>query len=150
MNEITTSHEFPFKSDALWELLADFAHIERWWPRDAQAIQIEKIEIEGEGVGLVRHIFNVGFPHAISERLDFLDPEKKVYKLSMVKQLPAGLTEYQATGVVTDVPGGCRLEYVGRFAAAEQDLATVNEFLQGVYQFMYRGLEEALERESSH
>lgn len=148
MNEITTSHEFNYDADTLWEILADFADIQRWWPTDDPAIQIEKVELEGEGIGLTRHIYNAGFPHAISERLDYLDPTNKVYKLSMVNLIPAGITEYQATGTITPTAKGCRLEYLSRFKAEEQAVAGAREFLQGAYQLMFRGLEQTLEREA--
>lgn len=148
MNEITTSHEFSHDATTLWEILADFSDIERWWPKDDPAIQIEKVELEGEGIGLTRHIYNAGFPHAISERLDYLDPANKVYKLSMVNQIPAGITEYQATGTITETPTGCQLAYLSRFSADEKDVAGAREFLEAAYQLMFRGLELTLVRES--
>ena len=86
MHQITTHHDFDAPAALLWELLADFAHIERWWPKDIPAVQIERVEVgrlenlkaladdvelEGEGIGLTRHIYNKGFAAPVSERLDF-------------------------------------------------------------------------------
>ena len=86
MHQITTHHDFDAPAALLWELLADFAHIERWWPKDIPAVQIERVELEGEGIGLTRHIYNKGFAAPVSERLDFQDPATLTYKLSIVGQ----------------------------------------------------------------
>lgn len=146
MNEIRISHDYCHDAQSVWELLEDFANIERWWPKGDGAIRIEKVVLEGEGIGLTRHIYNEGFPHAISERLDYLDPENRVYKLSMVDEIPAGITEYQATGKIVETDKGCRLEYFSQFSADEKAVDTAREFLLGAYDLMFNGLDEALSK----
>ena len=68
MHQITVHHDFDTSTDVLWDLLSDFAHIERWWPKDIPAVQIERVDLEGEGIGLIRHIYNKGFAAPVSER----------------------------------------------------------------------------------
>src|SRR5438552_1533373 len=141
MHSINTSHEFDAPADALWEIFEDFAHIERWWPRDESAVQIERVVLEGEGVGQIRHIYNVGFPAPISERLDFLDPASHTLKLSIVGQRPAGLIRYQATGRIENLPDKrCRLHYHSEFTTRSGEPEEARAFLLIAYQLMFKGL----------
>lgn len=149
MHEIRVSHDYCHSPEKLWEILADFGNIERWWPENTGGIKIKRVELEGEGIGLTRHIYNEGFEHAISERLDYLDPENHVYKLSMVGNIPAGITEYQATGTISETPGGCKLGYVSRFSTETGEPDVAEAFLRGAYELMFQGLEQALDREAA-
>lgn len=147
MHTLDTSHDFDFPAAQLWEILVDFAHIERWWPADNPALQIEKVVLEGEGIGLVRHIYNASSPVPISERLDALDHETRTLKLSMVDALPAGLTYYQATGRIVTLPDNrCRMLYHSEFLSEVPDESKA--FLLLVYPMMFTGLTGALAREA--
>lgn len=144
MHTITTHHDFDAPAELLWDYLQDFAHIERWWPKDVPAVQIERVELEGEGVGLIRHIYNKGFPAPVSERLDYQDPASMTYKLSIVGQRPAGLTAYQATGRIEPLPGGrSRLNYHSEFATESGRPDDAEAFLRGAYDLMFMGLAAA-------
>lgn len=145
MHEITVHQDFEAPAEKLWDLLRDFANIERWWPKDEPAVQIERVELEGEGIGLIRHIYNKGFPAPISERLDYQDPATLTYKLSIVGQRPAGLTSYQATGRIEPLPGNrCRLNYKGEFTTESGQPEAGETFLRGAYALMFKGLAAAV------
>ena len=149
MHALDVSYDFDGPAAALWGILVDFAHIERWWPTDDPMVQIEKVILEGEGIGLVRHIYNLGFPTPISERLDFLDHATRTLKLSMVGALPAGLTHYAATGRIDMLPGNrCRMVYHSDFLSASGAPDEGRAFLLPVYEIMFRGLAAALNREA--
>lgn len=142
MLQISVHHDFDAPAAALWALLEDFARIERWWPKDEPAVRIRHVELEGEGIGLIRHIYNHGFPAPVSERLDFQDPENLVYRLSIVGQRPAGLLGYQATGRIEPLEGGrCRLHYHSEFSTEPGREAEARAFLDGAYALMFKGLE---------
>lgn len=151
MQTIDTSHDFDAPAEALWRLLEDFGNIQRWWPASS-AVRILRVELEGEGVGLVRHIYNEGFPKPVSERLDFLDTASRTLKLSIIGDRPAGMTWYQATGHVEPLPGNrCRLAYHGEFATEPGGEEQARNFLKAVYLLMFAGLgAAATSRESLH
>jgi uncharacterized protein YndB with AHSA1/START domain len=150
MQQITTWHDFDAPAALLWELLADFANIERWWPRDDVAVQIARVELEGEGIGLIRHIFNVGFPVPVSERLDYQNPVSMTYRLSIVGDRPAGILSYQATGRIEALAGNhSRLHYTAEFTAQSARTAEAEAFLSGAYALMFKGLAEALARQAA-
>jgi uncharacterized protein YndB with AHSA1/START domain len=147
MHTIDVHHDIQAPLERVWRYLEDFADIQAWWPTD-RAVGIERVELEGEGVGQIRHIYSVGFPNAVSERLDFLDSASHTLKLSIVGRRPAGLLEYRATGRLTALgPGACRMTYHSEFATREGRAETAKAFLLGLYQLMFRGLEAAAKRQ---
>jgi hypothetical protein len=147
MFKIEASHEFDAPAEAVWDFLQDFGHIERWWPQDAQSIKIERIELEGKGVGMVRHVYNAFMTSPVSERLDALDPDNKTLQIAIIGDRPAGLTFYQAYGKVVDLPGQrCRLDYAGEFTTESGQPEDARAFLAEAYRLMFVGLTGALAR----
>lgn len=143
VNVIDVAYDLDVPAKAVWPFVTDFLNIELWWPRQGP-VQIERVDIEGDGIGGIRHIYNRGFPHAISERLDYLEPENYLWKLSIVCTMPAGLTRYQATGQLTPVDDeNCRMTYHSEFETEPGKESQAREFLLGCYELMKQGLEGA-------
>ena len=150
MHRIEVYHDFAAPAATLWEMLADFGNIERWWPQDEPSVQIERVEFEGNGIGLTRHIYNRGFAAPVSERLDFQDSQTLLFKLSIVGERPAGLTEYQATGQIEALaPTRCRLNYSSAFTTASGRPEEAEAFLQVAYALMFKGLTQAVQRDQA-
>lgn len=148
MPVIEISRDYPVEPQAIWDLIVDFGDIEGWWP-EGGAVNIERVELEGEGIGMVRHIYNEGMPAAVSERLDGLEPETWTWHLSIVGDRPAGIVQYQATGQLTPLEeGGCRISYRGEFEAKPGSEEEARAFLEGAYALMLSGLGEAAQRAS--
>jgi len=145
MFKIEASHEFNASADAAWDFLEDFGHIERWWPQDAESIKIVRVELEGNGVGMVRHVYNAFMTAPVSERLDALDPRHKTLQMAIIGDRPAGLTFYQANGQVVALPGNrCRLDYAGEFTTQSGQPEEARAFLAEAYRLMFVGLTAAL------
>jgi len=146
MHNIDAHYDIQAPLEQVWPFLENFADIQAWWPK-GQAVDIERVEMEGEGIGQIRHIYNVGFPDAISERLDFLDTASHTLKLSIVGKRPTGMLEYRATGQLTALgPNACRMTYHAELVAPEGQAETAKGFLLGAYQLMFKGLEAAAQR----
>jgi|TARA_B110000908_G_scaffold16705_1_gene18796 uncharacterized protein YndB with AHSA1/START domain len=141
MIQLHSHHDISSPIETIWQLLMDFGNIEAWWPADAP-IDIDRVELDGSGVGMTRHIYNVGFDSPVSERLDALDLANHTLQLSIVGERPAGLLHYQATGKLTVLDdGGCRLTYDSEFIAEEGREDEARAFLLGAYELMYIGLD---------
>jgi len=141
MVHLHSHHDISASRETIWALLMDFGNIEAWWPKDAP-IEIDRVELEGSGVGMTRHIYNVGFDTPVSERLDALDTKNFSLNLSIVGERPAGLLHYQATGKLTILDaGGCRLTYDSEFLAEPGGEDEAKAFLLGAYDLMYQGLD---------
>ena len=75
MVEVSIEREFDVKAERIWNMLANFADIS-WIPA------LEKVELEGEGVGMVRHVTAQGLPQ-LHERLDAIDHENMILDYSV-------------------------------------------------------------------
>jgi hypothetical protein len=140
METLDVHFDMPVPASAVWPLIANFADIEAWWPKGGP-VDIERVVVEGAGIGVVRHIHNVGFTDAVSERLDFLDADNLVWKLSIVCDRPAGLMAYQATGRLLPLDDQhCRMTYHAEFEVEEGRVDEARSFLLGAYDLMFQGL----------
>lgn len=141
--EIRVSAELAVPADVIWQLLADFGNIQRWWPDDG-AIRIEDVRIEGQGIGMIRHIQNRGARHRVSERLDFLDPPTRTLVLSIIGTRPGGIDGYVAEGHVVELDAArCRLDYRALVMVTAGREAQVRDALEKTYQMMFAGLQSA-------
>ncbi|EED35009.1 hypothetical protein NOR51B_950 [Luminiphilus syltensis NOR5-1B] len=144
--ELLVEHSLDADPDFIWPLIVDFGNIEAWWPQ-GQAIDIERVDIDGEGIGMTRHIYNAGFSHAVSEQLLALDPEIYRWQLAIVGERPAGLVQYTATGQLhPSDDGSCGISYRGEFRTEPGREQEAETFLRGAYQMMFDGLQQAADR----
>ena len=94
--------EFDADAETLWAILADFRDIS-WIPG------IEKVELEGEGVGMIRHVTAPGMP-VLAERMDAIDHEKMILDYSVPAVAYLQVKNYRARARVFALAGGrCRL-----------------------------------------
>ncbi len=143
MPQVTSSVVLAAPADAIWLLLADFGAIQRWWPKDGP-IQIEQVEIEGQGVGMIRHIHNKGVPNAVSERLDLVDESSRTLVLSIVGNRPPGITAYVAEGHVVEIDAAhCRIDYRALITTTPGRAQRVRGAVLKTWAVMFQGLEAA-------
>jgi len=143
---VNASREISAGPEMLWRLIEDFGNIQAWWP-EGTAVNIQRVELEGSGVGMIRHIFNEGMPAPVSEQLDHLDHDSLSWKLSIVGDRPVGLLKYSASGVITPLSDAhSRIEYLGEFEAEPGREEEARQFLLGAYELMFDGLSQAAAR----
>ena len=141
MPEITASYVLAAPAQSVWGLLADFAAIQQWWPTSGP-IQIDHVEVEGQGVGMVRHVYNKGVPSPVTERLDLLDQATRTIVLSIVGQRPPGITAYVAVGRLVEIDAvSCRLEYRALITTEEGREDRVRAGVLKTWSIMIQGLE---------
>jgi uncharacterized protein YndB with AHSA1/START domain len=140
---IRTFHVFDVPAAKVWAVLADFGAIERWWPTEGPVV-IERVELEGQGLGMVRHIFNRGATHGVSERLDRLDSDELVLQLSILGKDSARTPWYQATARLVELQDGrCRLDYESDFSAPRGRENQTRDGILVAYRAMFSGLQSA-------
>jgi Polyketide cyclase / dehydrase and lipid transport len=149
MPEVTTSKLLDASAESVWRLLEDFGSIQQWWPTNVSA-PIQQVTLEGQGIGMIRHIRNRGAAHAVSERLDFIDPSSRTLALSIVGTRPVGITAYLAVGRVTAVDEGhCLIDYRALVTTAPGLEESVQHALLKTWALMFRGLESAARKHDS-
>ena len=137
--------EIPASAQAVWDLIADFGAIERWWPEGG----LDKVVQHGQGIGMVREI-HTSFGMTLSEKLEALDADTMQIELTIVGDLPAGIESYRAHGrVLATGDRSCRLEWCGRYSVPgpEQE-APARAFIEGAYAAMFTGIADFMTRES--
>ena len=138
MSSLDLSVDLDIAAENAWAVLADFPGFLKW-----AAGRQGSIEIEGEGVGMIRHMDLPG-TGKMAERLDRLDPETMTIGYTLVYGNPAGMAKYQAVvnvnGTAEDT---CRIDWHGEFtAAAGGDENTVSGNLEAAYHGMSAALVE--------
>ena len=102
MIEVSLEREFAVDAKKLWAILADFADIS-WIPG------LEKVELEGEGVGMIRHVTAPGMA-VLHERMDAIDREKMILDYSVPTVEYLRVKNHRAQARVVALEGGrCRL-----------------------------------------
>jgi uncharacterized protein YndB with AHSA1/START domain len=140
---LRTFQVFDTTAAKVWALLEDFGALERWWPTEGPMV-IERVELEGHSVGMVRHIYNRGAGTRVSERLDRLEPHERLLQLSILSPDPTRPPWYQATARVVELQDGrCRLEYDSEFTAPRGRENQVRDGILAAYREMFKGLRDA-------
>ncbi|MBW2292648.1 MAG: SRPBCC family protein [Deltaproteobacteria bacterium] len=102
MIEVSLEREFAVDAKKLWAILADFADIS-WIPG------LEKVELEGEGVGMIRHVTAPGMA-VLHERMDAIDREKMILDYSVPTVEYLRVKNHRAQARVVALEGRrCRL-----------------------------------------
>ena len=102
MVEVSVEREYEFGADVVWGVFADFGNVS-WVPG------VEKVEVEGEGIGMIRHLTVPVFP-PLHERLESRDHDAMVLEYSIPNVEYIEVENYRARAQVTDLGSGrCRV-----------------------------------------
>lgn len=138
--EIEASCTFDASASKVWALLEDFAAIQQWWPDDGP-ITVARVECEGSGIGMIRHIYNLGMNVPVSERLDYLDAGNKTLILSIVGERPKGIDAYVAICKLVDISADqCRLDYRGFVSVSPGTDTRTEANIRFTWDRMFEGL----------
>lgn len=125
MVSVVVQKEIPVPAAKVWALLADFGDI--GWSG------MNNVEVEGEGVGMIRRII-VGEGKEAVERLEARDPEAMTFTYSIVSGNPLPIENIQGSPKVSAVDdSNCRLSWTitgSEAGISEQEAETM---LSGFY-----------------
>lgn len=139
MVEVSVEREFDSDAGKLWAILADFGDIS-WIPG------VEKVELEGEGVGMIRHVTAPGMA-VLHERMDAIDPERMILDYSLPALEYLRVKDYRARARVVALEGGrCRLIWSCESVADGVSEAQAAANTEAFYAMVMGWIGEALER----
>jgi len=107
---------------------------------------IASLELEGSGVGAVRHIVTREGVH-IAERLDRADEQQGRLELSILDPLPWSMLSYTAIAQLDERgPNKCSLRWEGQFELPENgtEADALGQFLSKSYKAMFKGIRRQL------
>jgi hypothetical protein len=122
MVAVTVEREYEFDAAEVWAVFADFGNVS-WVPG------VEKVELEGEGIGMIRHLTVPVFP-PLQERLEAIDHEQMVLEYSIPSVEYIELENYTARAQVADLGSGrsrVRMTCEAEATGSEQDATTKTE-----------------------
>jgi Polyketide cyclase / dehydrase and lipid transport len=135
-SEVTVKDTIAAPIEDVWKLAADFGGI-------ADIMDgIESIEVEGEGVGMLRKMPGRGGEFVV-ERLEALDPDRHHVAYSIVEG-PLPFRDYYATIDLAADGDGTAIEWTGRFEPDGVPTEKAERLANGVYTAGIAGFKKAL------
>lgn len=137
MIEMEIEREYEFGADDVWAVIADFGNVS-WVPG------VEKVELEGAGVGMIRHLTVPVFP-PLHERLEALDHEEKLLEYSIPSVEYISVKNYRARAQVVDLgPGRCRVLWSCKAEAAGAPEDEARDKTRAFYEAMLGWIDDHL------
>jgi carbon monoxide dehydrogenase subunit G len=139
MVKVSIEREFDSPAEVLWAMLADFGDIS-WIPG------IDSVELEGEGVGMIRYVTTAGLP-TLAERMEAIDHQQMILDYSIPSVAYMQVKNYSARAQVSDLGDRrCRLHWTCECEAdgIEEALATANT--EGFYEMIMQWVGDYLEK----
>jgi carbon monoxide dehydrogenase subunit G len=140
MGKIEVVQEIAAPASAAWEKLSDFGGIGKWMPG------VERCDVEGDGIGAVRHIVFPGGGGGVKERLESFDAEGRSLSYAITEG-PMPVQDYLATIRVSETgENACRVDWTASFELPEGvPTEAVEKGISGAYGGSLRALKKLLE-----
>jgi carbon monoxide dehydrogenase subunit G len=139
MVEVRVERELEHSAEQVWGVIADFGDVS-WVPG------VEKVELEGEGVGMIRHLTVPVFPQ-LHERLEAIDHETMTLDYSIPEVAYLNVTDYHARAQVKGLgERRCRVVWSGRAEAEGAEEAEAAAKTEAFYEAILTWIPEHLEK----
>lgn len=142
MMEVTVEKKLEAPIEKIWALCADFGNID--WFKGNGVPGADKVDVEGEGIGMARMIHMAGFDEPIKEVLTSLDAKNHTYSYDILPNPLMPFTDYKATGKLTaQADGSTKATWKACFNTDTLSEADARDIMTGTYQSMFLCLEAA-------
>lgn len=140
MINVTVQRELPVTADKAWALVSDFGDIS-WAPG------MDKVEVTGEGPGMVRAIHMPGDTPPIEERLEALDHDNRVMEYTIPGGMPMPLTGYHAWAKVVPLDEDrCRIDWSCKAQEIDVSPQEAEAIVAGFYNQLIDWISDELQR----
>lgn len=140
--EITVEKIINAPIEKLWSLCADFGNID--WFKGNGLSGPQKVDVEGEGIGMARLIHMEGFDEPIKEVLTYMDAKNYTYSYDIMPNPLMPFTDYKATGTLTaQADGTTKATWRASFSTDTLSDDDARDIMNGTYQSMFLCLEAA-------
>ena len=139
MAEVRVTEDLPVSAAKVWELVRDFGGAQKWLGG-----LVQKLELEGEGVGAIRTITLPG-DTLLHEQLQALDDDEMSFSYAIVRESPLPTSNYVANFKLVEMgPESCRIEWGSTFEAVGMPEDQVKPMIEGIYTSGIAGLKATL------
>lgn len=137
--DFTVEETVPVPATAVWDVLGDFGGAVKWG-----APAMETCDLEGSGVGAVRHMTGKG-GLALSEKLESYDASGRKMSYSMVEPHPLPFSDYVSTiEVIDEGAKTARIRWSARYEPKGAPPEVAAGILKQVYEGNLAGVRRAL------
>jgi len=126
MIDLSVTRDSDLAAADVYEMLADFGNTS--WMKG-----VTKTEIQGDGVGMVRIIFAGPDAPPVHEKMTERDDLARKVAYEITEGNPLPVQNYAAYAQVSEMDGGCQIEWCGRFEARGVDDTTAKRTVEGMY-----------------
>lgn len=138
MAEVLLQKDYDFSAETVWGLLSNFGDIS-WAPG------MDKVEVIGEGPGMIRRIFMPGMD-PIDEVLQEMDHEAMSFSYTIPSGIPMPVTDYTAgPTVVATGPDTCRVDWRGSATPVGVSDDEAAEIIKGFYTMLLQWVDDYLQ-----
>ena len=128
--QFTVTRDAAFPAAKIWAIIEDFGNI-GWAPG------IEKVEVIGDGIGMIRRIHMPGLPEAIDEQLVSIDAKTMTMKYAIPRGLPMPLDDYYATAQLEIIsPTSTRIHWTADCKPRGMSEKDAEQILKGTYDML--------------
>lgn len=121
----------------MWEAIADFGGVMRWWPQGV----FTAVDTEGSGEGMFRHIHTAD-GRVVSEQLALLDPDAKIMELELTEGLPPWMDWYICRYHLSPRGAGCRLNWAPQASIITGTEDQFHDFVEAGLGMVRQGLQD--------
>ena len=133
----TVTRQLQHKAEDVWAILRDFGNLS--WVEGPS-----KVEVEGEGQGMVRRLHIPGMDTPIDEILDSIDESKRSLTYKIPKNDIIPFDNYSATVSVSDKDGGAFIEWSCSLELDNMSEADASAMMEGNYNMLIDALDKKL------
>jgi len=140
MTQVQVTEDLPVAASKIWELVRDFGGAQKWL-----GSMVQKLEMEGEGVGAIRTITLPG-DTLLHEQLEAMDDAEMTFSYAIVRDSPLPATDYLAKFKLVETGAdSCRIEWGSTFEpAGGMSDDDVKPMIEGIYRSGIAGLRQTL------
>jgi hypothetical protein len=108
MRDVTVERELAASPATVWALLRDFGNV-AWMPPAG------RVDVEGDGAGMRRHIHGGGDGPPVVERLVRIDEADRTIEYTIDENNPLPVSEYLGTVAVSETTDGAAIRWSAVF-----------------------------------
>lgn len=136
--EAGVERQVNFPARLVWDLVSNFGNRD-WSP------SIDKVVVEGEGVGAVRWMYGVGGGKPCAERLESFDDDNMAMTYSIVENSPLPLDDFLGSvKIVNAGSSSCLVDWRASGSVKGKTEAEVTEIMQTIYNGIITAIETHL------
>eukprot|EP01083_Nonionella_stella_P211581 764876_1 len=141
MARVTEKVKMNYPRKKVWTILSDFGDL------DWQHQTVEKVDIEGEGIGMIRVLHLKGISHPIKEKLVKMDNDNFTFEIEVDSNWVLPFGNYKCICQIERIDTKtCTIVWIGEFEVLGMEQEEGAKLASAIYKQMFRDLPGYMEK----